>query len=155
MQGFNLKPTETKKAIWEAVSGGVTTVVYDIVWSGKVPADYKEADALNQAHLEMTIATETVAWGIDLSQDYKTCQIRFAAVPKEGVSVGDLLKKFEALRDAFIQSDADEEFPEHFLEQFMKAKVTIVKSKNSNGETVKSYLLVEGECSADLSKFDL
>ena len=155
VQGFNLKPTETKKAIWEAVSGGVTTVVYDIVWSGKVPADYKEADALNQAHLEMTIATETVAWGIDLSQDYKTCQIRFAAVPKEGVSVGDLLKKFEALRDAFIQSDADEEFPEHFLEQFMKAKVTIVKSKNSNGETVKSYLLVEGECSADLSKFDL
>ena len=145
------KPTATKKAVWEAVSGGAATVVYDIGQIGEVPADYQEEDPLNQANLEMTIATETAAWGMDLSQDYKTCQIRFAAVPKAGVSTDELLKKFEALRDACDQSDADDDFSSHLLDQFKKATVTIVKSKKSNGETTKAYLLVEGECSANFS----
>ena len=151
-----VKPSATKKALWAAVSGGVATVVYDIDQVGEVPEDYYEEDPAGQANFEMTAATETAAWGVDLSQDYKTCQIRFAAVPKAGVSTDELLKHFEALRDALEQdalehSDDLDDFSLNFLNQFKKAKVTIVNSNEGNGEMTKAYLLVEGEISADLS----
>lgn len=150
--GVRGKPTVTHNAIWEAVSGGAVTVIYDIRQQGEVPKNYKEQDPVNQANLEMTMATKTAAWGMDLTQDYKTCHIRFVAVPKEGVSTDDLLEKFESLVDACEQSTAADDFSLHFLEQLKKAKITIVKSKKSNGESTEAYLLVEGECSADLSK---
>ena len=155
------KPTATKKTIWEAVSGGVATVVYDIRQFEVPFEDLQAMDATSQANIKMTLATETAAWGVDLSQDFKTCYIRFAAVPKTGVSVGELLKHFEVLRagvrnelrEALAQNPDDDDIPVHPLQQLMKAKVTLVKSKESNGETTKSYLLVEGECSADFAPF--
>ena len=164
MQQFNTqwdKPTATKKAIWEAVSGGVATVVYDIDRSEEVPVDFHAQDAVTQANHKMEVATKTAAWGVDFSQDYKTCHIRFAAAPKAGVSTDELLKHFESLRDAVEEDfrDALEQHPDdddilvHPLQQLKKAKATIVNSKKSNGETTKAYLLVEGECSADLAPF--
>lgn len=137
-------PTETKKAIWDAVSGGAVTVVYNIDERGKVPEDYEDQDPIAQARIKMTAATETAAWGVDLSQDNKTCHIRFAAVPRAGLSVHDLLEKFESMRHEFGQITGGEE--KDFLQQLKKAKVTIVKGKRSDGVTTKPYLLVEGEC---------
>ena len=150
--------SQTKKAVWEAVSGGVVTVVCDIDRTGAVEhyEGQGEDQALADALLKMELATETTAWGMDLSQDYKTCQIRFAAVPKPRVSADELLKHFEALRDEvrdLLERNADgDDIPKHFVQKFTKAKVTIVKSKKSNDETTKAYLLVEGECLAELSK---
>jgi beta-lactamase regulating signal transducer with metallopeptidase domain len=145
-------PTETKKAVWEAVSGGVVTAVYDISHVGDIPEDYQEQDGLNQANLEMTLATETAAWGVDFSQDYKTFQVRFVAVPNEGVSTDELIEKFEAFKVAFADHTADEAFAQQLLENLKKATVTIVDSQQSNGETTKSYMLVEGECTIDFFK---
>ena len=59
--------SETRKAVWQAVSGGAVTVVYDIDQNVELPEDYREKDLLNQAHCEMITATETAAWGVDLS----------------------------------------------------------------------------------------
>ena len=145
-------PTETRKAIWEAVSGGAVTVVYDIDQTGEVPEEYNEKDGLNHASMKMTIATETAAWGVDFSQDYKTFQVRFAAVPKEGVSMDALLEKFEALKVAFADHTSDEEATQQFLDNFRNAKVTIVESQQSNGKTTQAYMLVEGECTIDFFK---
>ena len=100
----------------------------------------------------MTIATETAAWGVDFSQDYKTFQVRFAAVPKEGVSMDALLEKFEALKVAFADHTSDEEATQQFLDNFRNAKVTIVESQQSNGKTTQAYMLVEGECTIDFFK---
>lgn len=152
------KPSATKKAVWAAVSGGVATLVYDIDQTGNIEhhRDQGEDQAMANALLKMELATETTAWGMDLSQDDKTCQIRFAAVPKTSVSADELLMHFEALRDEvrdLVERNAHkDDFPKHPLQQLMKAKVTIVKSKKSNGEMTKAYLLVEGECLAELSK---
>jgi len=143
-------PTETQKAVWKSVSGGAVAVVYNIDHAGEVPEEYKELDGRNQANLEMTIATETVAWGVDFSQDYKTFQVRFAAVPKEGVSTGELLDKFEAFKVAF--ADHSEEFAQQLLESLKEAKVTMVESQLSNGKTTKAYMLVEGKCTIDFFK---
>ena len=154
-------PTESKKALWEAVSGGVATVVYDIIVQF-APQEYKEKDALNQANLELTVATETAAWGLDLSPDYESCRIRFAAVPKPEVSIGELLNKFDAFRDeiakdlnARIAKDldvSDDEFEKHLLGQWKKIKVSVVNGKVVNGEKMKDYMLVEGECSGSIIK---
>ena len=100
----------------------------------------------------MTNATETTAWGVDLSQDHKICQIRFAAVPSEGVSAGELLERFEALRVAYEEQTSDDDADQAFLEGIEKARATIVPSKESNGTTTKSYLLVEGECTIDFGE---
>ncbi len=143
-------PSETKREVWETVSGGAVTIVYDIP-PAELPEDFQETDAIEQANIQMTIATEIAAWGVDLSHDYETCQLRFVAVPREGVSTDDLLKKFETLKNACAQSDVDDALSMHFLEQLKKAKTTIVESKRRNGEITEAYLLVEGECSADLS----
>ena len=123
--------TESKKALWQAVSGGVATVVYDIRRSGEVPqvrdiiqsgedakVDSEKdkiigndvADEWDQANMEMTLATETAAWGFDLSQDYNTCRIRFAATPKPEVTIDELLKKFNAFRDATAKVVDDKRF---------------------------------------------
>lgn len=158
MGGANIdweEPTETKKALWGAVSGGAATAVYDIIHSGEVPADYKEEDAFNQANLEMTLATQTAAWGIDLTPDYKICQIRFAAVPRAGVSMDQFLKKFDAVKNVMLATDADDDFSRHFVEQLKKAKVSVVEGQTENGLTTSSYLLVVGECSADFGKYGL
>lgn len=146
------KLTPTKKAIWEAVSGGAVTIVYDIDQVGEVPEEYKEQDGLTHESMKMTIATETAAWGVDFSQDYKTFQVRFAAVPKEGVSMDAFLEKFEALKVAFADHTSDEEATQQFLDNFRNAKVTIVESQQSNGKTTQAYMLVEGECTIDFFK---
>ena len=146
------KLNQTKKAIWEAVSGGAVTAVYDIDCVGEVPEEYKEQDGLNQAHVKMVLATETAAWGVDFSQDYKTFQVRFAAVPKEGVSTDELIEKFEALKVAFADHTAGDEVTQQFLENFKNAKVSTVESQQSNGKTTKAYMLVEGECTTDFFK---
>ena len=160
-QPSNTKPKEpsaTKKAVWATVSGGVATLVCDIDQTRNVEhyKDQGEDQALADALLKMELATETIGWGMDLSQDYKTCQIRFAAVPKARVSADELLKHFEAFRDEvrdLLERNAnDDDIPKHLLQQLKQAKVTIVKSKKSNGETTTAYLLVEGECLAELSK---
>ena len=148
--------SETKKAVWQAVSGGVVTIVFDNNQTRDVDhyEDQGEDRALADAVLKMELATETTACGMDLSHDYKTCQIRFALVPKVESSADELLEHFEALRDEvrdLLERNADD-IPLHPLQQLTKAKVTIVKSKKSNGETTKAYLLVEGECKAELSK---
>ena len=54
-------------------------------------------------------------------------------------------------QDALEHSDDLDDFSLNFLNQFKKAKVTIVSNKDGNGEMTKAYLLVEGEISADLS----
>ena len=95
------------------------------------------------------MATETAAWGVDVSQDRLTYHVRFAAVPKSGVSTDELLKKYETLKFAISQSDLDDKFSNIFMEQLQKAKVTIVQSEKRNGKTVKAYLLVEGECTIE------
>ena len=145
-------PTETKKSVWESVSGGALTVVYDIDQSGEVPEEYQEQDSLNQAHLEMTIATEIAAWGVDMSEDYRTFQVRFAAVPEKGVSTDDLVEKFRAFKAAVAEHCDDDEFTQSLLEQFNNAKVTVVEGELRNGETTKAYMLVEGECTIDFFK---
>lgn len=142
-------PTESKKAVWEAVSGGAVTIVYDIVQKGEAP---EPIDSFERAWLEMTNATETTAWGVDLSQDHKICQIRFAAVPSEGVSAGELLERFEALRVAYEKQTSDDDADQAFLEGIEKARATIVPRKESNGTTTKSYLLVEGEYTIDFGE---
>ena len=143
-------PTETKKAAWKAVSGGIATVVYDLGQTGEAPKDYKEEDEWNQANLEMTSATETAAWGLDLSPDNKSCQIRFVAVPKAGVSIDTLLNKFDAVRDQYTKAfgTTDDERYKDFFQQWKKIKVSVVNGKEVNGEKTKDYLLVEGECSS-------
>ena len=149
------EPSETMKELWNAVSGGAATVVYDINQSGKIPVDYKEEGEFNQANLEMTVATKTAAWGLDLTPDYKRCQIRFAAVPKTGVSMGQFMEKFEAVKKALLATDAEDEFSRHLLEQLRQVKVTVVKGQLRNGERIPPYLMVAGECSADFGKFGL
>jgi len=144
--------TETKKALWEAVSGGAATVVYDINHDGEVPEKYNEQDGLNQANLEMTIATETAAWGVDLSPDFKTFQVRFAAVPKDGVSTDEMIEKFEAFKVAFAEHSGSDEVTQDFLNQFRNAKVTVVEGEQRNGKKTKAYMLVEGECTIDFFK---
>ena len=174
--------TESKKALWQAVSGGVATVVHDIGWSGEDPkvrdiiqsgeaakVDSEKdkvavkligndvADEWEQAIMEMTLATETVAWGFDLSQDYNTCRIRFAATPNPEVSIDELLNKFNAFRDATAKGAddkrvSDNEFEKHMWEQWNKIKVSVVPGKEVNGEKTKPYMLVEGECSGSLIK---
>ena len=115
------------------------------------------ADEWDQANMEMTLATETAAWGFDLSQDYNTCRIRFAATPKPEVAIDELLKKFNAFRDATakVVDDkrmSDNELEKHMWEQWNKIKVSVVSSKEVNGENTKPYMLVEGECSGSLIK---
>ena len=181
--------TESKKALWQAVSGGIATVVYDIRRSGEYPkvrdiiqsgeaakVDSEEdkiaakligndvADEWEQANREMTFATETAAWGFDLSQDYNTCRIRFAATPNPEVSIDELLNKFDAFRDAMHDQLApaaknvdnkrmgDNGLEKHLWEQWNKIKVSVVPSKEVNGEKAKPYILVEGECSGTLIK---
>ena len=146
-------PTKTKKTVWEAVSGGAVTIVYDIGQIGEVPEDYFERDRLDQANLEMTNATEIAAWGGDLSEDYKTFQIRFAAVPKDGVSVDELLEKFEALKVEVAAHTDDDVITQTLLKQFMKAKVTTVEGELRDGTMTKDYLFIEGECTIDLAEF--
>ena len=153
-------PSESKKALWKAVSGGVLTVVYDI--SGEAPQEYKAKGALNQADFEMTCAMETAAWGFDLSPDNDSCRIRFAAAPKPEVSIGELINKFDTLRDEITniakETDmSDDDFAKHLLEQWKEMKVSIVNGKEVNGKEVngeeaKDYMLVEGECSGSLIK---
>ena len=145
-------PTETKKAVWKAVSGGIATVIFDIQQPGEVPKDHD--NEMIQADLEMTAATETFAWGFDLSPDYDSCRIRFAAVPKTGVSIDQLLNKFDAVRNA-IAKDEDikvDGLEKHVWEQWKKIKVSVVNGKEVNGEKTKAYMLVEGECSSRIIK---
>ena len=150
-------PTETKKAVWKAVSGGIATVVFDSQQSGEYPQDFKKESDVAQASLEMSVATETFAWGFDLSPNYDSCRIRFAAVPKPEVSIGELINKFDTLRDEITniakETDmSDDDFAKHLLEQWKEMKVSIVNGKEVNGEEAKDYMLVEGECSGSLIK---
>jgi len=153
--GISLSPpSETQKAIWETVSGGVVTILYDIGTVEAYPEDYQEEGALERANHEMTAATETAAWGIDFSPDFFTHQLRFVAVPKEGVSAEELLKKFDAIKVA-IEKLEDFENPkslmeQSLLEQFKKTKATIVEAEQRNGKTIKAHLLVEGEYKFDI-----
>ncbi len=145
-------PTETKKAVWEAVSGGAATIIYDINQSGEVPEGYQEEDSVTDANNEMTNATETAAWGVDLSEDYTTIQVRFAAVPKDGVSTDELVNKYEALKAEVANHTADEDIAQIFLRQFVNAKVSSVQSERRNGTKTKAYLFVEGECTIDFAE---
>ena len=119
--------------------------------------DNDVADEWDQANMEMTLATETAGWGFDLSQDYNTCRIRFAATPNPEVSIDELLNKFNAFRDATAKGVddkrvSDNEFEKHMWEQWNKIKVSVVPGKEVNGEKTKPYMLVEGECSGRLIK---
>ena len=105
----------------------------------------------------MTNATETAAWGIDFSPDLLTHQVRFVAVPREGVSSEELLKKFETLKVADEELgeavSADGSLMEQaFFDQFKKTQAIIVPSKQRNGKTTKGYLFIEGEYKFDLLK---
>ena len=100
----------------------------------------------------MTIATEIAAWGVDMSEDYRTFQVRFAAVPEKGVSTDDLVEKFRAFKAAVAEHCDDDEFAQSLLEQFNNAKVTVVEGELRNGETTKAYMLVKGECTIDFFK---
>ena len=142
--------SETQKTVWKAVSGGVVTLICDIDRPETVPEDYEDEDPLGQAILDMQLAFNTVAVGMDLSQDNQTSYLRLAAVPKAGVSASDLLKKFEAVQDACDPASAgDDDFSKYLLEQFKNAKATVVKSrsagKKTDTKTLESYLLIEGE----------
>ena len=122
--------------------------------SGEAPKEYKAKGEFERANYEMTVATETAAWGFDISPDYNTCQIRYAAVPKTEVSMDKLLNKFDAVRDVFAREGgaSDDEFVKHILEQWKKIKVSVVTEKEVNREKTKPYMLVEGECSGSIIK---
>ena len=145
-------PTETMKTVWEAVSGGAVTIVYDLDSLGEVPEGYSDLDRLDQATLEMVKATEIAAWGVDLSEDYTTFQVRFAAVPKDGVSTDDLIEKFEALKVEVAAHTDDDVITQILLTQFMKAKATTVEGKLRDGTMTKAYLFIEGECTIDFAE---
>ncbi|MEM9410363.1 MAG: M56 family metallopeptidase [Planctomycetota bacterium] len=149
------EPSKTMRMLWDAVSGGAVTVVYDIVQTGEFPQDYQEEYVFNQANLELTVATETVAWGIDFTPDYEFCQIRFAAVPKADVTIDQFLEKFKAVKNTLLATDEADGFAKHFASQLEKAQVSIVNGEMRNGKMMPSYLLVKGECSADIGKFGL
>ena len=79
------------------------------------------------------------------------------AVPREGVSSEELLKKFETLKVADEELgeavSADGSLMEQaFFDQFKKTQAIIVPSKQRNGKTTKGYLFIEGEYKFDLLK---
>ena len=47
---------------------------------------------------------------------------------------------------------SDDEFEKHLLGQWKKIKVSVVNGKVVNGEKMKDYMLVEGECSGSIIK---